>query len=1054
MISKKTIVYLIIIIQIFSLTSVNLVFAEDELPNWNNEWSYRQEIQIPISTISVSAKYQPIDIAFEFKNPCWARNESRNSIRVCCWDGKKWHELDSQIYDIERKEGQMFVQKCGIVFLIPEFADGKERYFVYYDDKQKEDPNYLDYVNIEDSYYYYEPITGIKAEGDYYKITENGYCVFGVGQKGKVFHRRLSQTVVKMKPKATEFGIRNSDNIASFCFSYHKGSEYEDEISSDHDLVSKQILEDGNLMVEFKIISTSQGNNLRTSNTYKYYYCPTENKRINVHVKHEVLKDDMVKGIVNVDGRYGAIISYQSKSEKIDKMRFGEILPFLHVYSEEGNIREYLINQDPEGKTREWIIPYTDDCDLGEKSWFSYDEGKTGKAHAIILNSNSGIIEPNDIDRDGVQMKVAVNEYMNALGAEIDYLAINYGRNSYEKGGTHDLQIRNGLNVEYDAEFFTSEEGGYTHIQDEADLFHKLIEHRKDYSEGKTIDEQKIYTLTVVPRLTGRILSNPILANLKDISLTQIRAELYKDGKLIAKETAEKPFLGPPKIIFPKLSQGDYIVKIFRDIGKKTTLYIGVEPVKIKKDKEINVYCTWPKNIRLHISNQQKNPIKDLELILYKNDIIIDSKIITNSTDTTFTAPINLFYKYKLEGFYKGFNLINEEIGFLDTKIRKKIELYDLKINIFDKLGFPPGVDINTYLTSSNSSKNQIKPDKHGYGQYTFLSLPPAKYTLHISYGGYSDSLPIYLKSSDKEIDLDFDALYRLDIGILDSRGNKISEKKNIEIFRKNKKISDCLEKNSHFFIPPGEYQIQVRSDGEIVGFKNIILTNDKDVKVVTKEKSVLPSLVILLTIIFIFEISFLLIFKKISLNTFLKIIAMSLILISIFQPWWCLDALNKDEGISKDTDVYIHPQIMIEKTTIDEEIHYDLSTIPDIFVDFLYILLIVSVSGFILIGISFIPNIFYKRRFAKVLIVASAMFLFIVSVAFIFGMSKITEFSLGSLIGNGELNVLLPTKENTQMQAHWGLGTGFYLCISAALIGFFGGIIDILKKRFNLKIF
>ena len=1055
MFTKKAIVYFILIIQIFSVFSINIAFANDSIPNWNNNWSFREEINIPIFTDDESAIFQPIDILFEFNNPCWAKNEKQNSIRICSWDGKKWHELESQIYDLGKIDDSNLIKRCGIVFLIPEFADGNERYFVYYDENEKPPANYIDHVQIEDSYYYYEPITSVKAEGDYYKITEDGFCVFGVGQKGKVIHRKLSQTVVKLKPGTKDFDILNSDNIASFCFSYHKGEEYEDEISSDYELVAKQILEDGNLMIEFKIISQSEKGNIRTSNIYKYYYCPTEEKRMNVHVKHEVLEDDYVRGVVNVDGRYGAIISYQSKSEKIEKMRFGEILPYIHVQMEDGGIREYLMNQDPEGKKREWIIPYTDDCDLGKKAWFSYDEGQEGKAQAIILSSNSNIVREGKEDRDGVQMKVAVNEYMNALGAEIDYAAINYGRNSYERDGIHYLKIRNGLVVEYDAEFFISENGGFPSVIKEVDKYHKLIKHRKDYEEEKIEEEQKIHTLTVIPRLSGRILSHPILANITGLKLTSVYAELYKDGELLSVEYAKKPLFGAPKIIFPKLGSGEYLIKIFRDLGKTTTLFIGVEPVQIDGDKTINVFCTWPKNLKAIISDQKENIIKNLNLILYKNETEIDRAIVTNSSDIVFNIPANIFYKYKLKGIYKGFELFSKEIGFFDTEIRETINLYDITVNIFDKLGFPPGVNIEPYLTSSNiSDAKEIKPDDSGYGQYKFLNLPPSKYILHVNYGGYSDLTEISLKTSDKEIDVDFNAVFRLDIKILDSSGNKISEEKNIEIYRKNIDVTSELKKNTYVSMPPGKYQIRILSDGKIIGFKDFVLTNDKEVKVVTSIKSKLPLLVNILTLIFIVQMSLLFIFKKISLNTFLKILAMILILISIFQPWWSLDAVNKDLDTTKNTDVYIYSQVMIERITIDSEIHYDLSTVPDMFIDFLYLLLIILVSGFALMGFSFVPNIMFKRRYAKILIVASAIFLLIVSFAFVLGMSKITELSLGSLTGEGNLNVNLPTRENIQMNATWGLGTGFYLSISAALIGFFGGIIDFIKKKFNLKIF
>jgi branched-subunit amino acid ABC-type transport system permease component len=82
------------------------------------------------------------------------------------------------------------------------------------------------------------------------------------------------------------------------------------------------------------------------------------------------------------------------------------------------------------------------------------------------------------------------------------------------------------------------------------------------------------------------------------------------------------------------------------------------------------------------------------------------------------------------------------------------------------------------------------------------------------------------------------------------------------------------------------------------------------------------------------------------------------------------------------------------------------------------------------------------------VLISSSILFLTLVALAFVFGMSKITEISLGSLIGQGTLEVILPNSETIQMTADWGLGIGFYLCIFSSLILTATGFIDFLRKR------
>lgn len=46
--------------------------VSDEISWWDNNWSFKQEINIPVDTSTEIAKYQPIDIRIEFDNACWA----------------------------------------------------------------------------------------------------------------------------------------------------------------------------------------------------------------------------------------------------------------------------------------------------------------------------------------------------------------------------------------------------------------------------------------------------------------------------------------------------------------------------------------------------------------------------------------------------------------------------------------------------------------------------------------------------------------------------------------------------------------------------------------------------------------------------------------------------------------------------------------------------------------------------------------------------------------------------------------------------------------------
>lgn len=1055
MLVKKLLVsFLFFMLVLSSVLTYSALAESNDPPRWSN-WQYRQEIKLPIETYDSNAKYQPIDIQVEFKNPCWALNDTRHSVRVLCWDGNQWHQLESQVYALEFSDST-HIKRCGLVFLVPDFANGKERYFIYYDGSEKDGPNYKDHVSVEDSYYYYEPISGVSTEGDYYKIIEDGYVVYGVGQKGKTINRCFSQVVLKQKPETKKFSLVDSEELASFAFSYYDGPTDDYEQSSDQKLVSKEIIVDGNLMIEFKIVSESNDGNLRTTNFYRYYYCPTENKKISVDVKHQVFNPVQVSGLINGDGRYAALFSFKSTSERLKKMRFGDILPYLHVAGDNGSITEYNMITNPEEKTREWVVSYLDDCDVGKGAWVSCDEGKTGKAQSIIFSSNTNIVKSGADERDGLQVKVAEKEYLDVAGAKIDYANINIGRNSYEKNGVHDLDIPGGFVVEYGAEFFTSGSGGYNGVIKEANYFQTLVGHRHNNIDG-TGGDKNIYTLTVTPRLTGRFFSSPLISETLGVNLTYIYAELYQNNKLISTSYATKPLFGAPEIKFPKLAKGEYTIKIFRKIGNEKTSFIGFDSVSLNCDTYIDVICTWPKNIEVKTYDKNEVYIDNITLSLYKNNTVIASNITKKDESVMFNVPFNLLGDYRLKGFYKGFKIYDEKIKKFAKDVEIQLNLYDLTVNVKDTLGFLPGVNLRPYLMSFEMyEKQEISPYYNSHGIIKFNNLPAAVYTLYLSYGSFHQETNFNIYEAGNSAEITFPAKYDLGVQLLGSRGIPISyENKNIKIYRDGQLIVKSLSKGEVVSLPPAEYTIYVESGDKGIGIDYITLTNDKEIDIVTTEQSIIPLLVTILTIIFISEIIVYFIIKKISLNTFLKLLALAFIVFSLIQPWWVLNASTNDGYANKNSDMFIVPQVMIEDVNYDSTTHLQLATIPNVFTDFLGMLLLIVSVGFILICISFLPNILYKRRFYKVLISMSILFLILVSVSYYIGMSKIAEISLGTIQGSGVLQVALPNKETVYMHANWGLGLGFYFCILSALVALLAGISDYIKKKWlkNFKI-
>ena len=130
---KLLLVYITMVLLIASISTLPASSQQNQPLHWNRDWSYYQEIEIPFDTSLEIACYQPIDIKVDFKNPCWVKNELEHSIRIVCWDGSKWNELESQIYGLEASN-ENYISSCNVVFLIPDFADGSEKYYIYYDD--------------------------------------------------------------------------------------------------------------------------------------------------------------------------------------------------------------------------------------------------------------------------------------------------------------------------------------------------------------------------------------------------------------------------------------------------------------------------------------------------------------------------------------------------------------------------------------------------------------------------------------------------------------------------------------------------------------------------------------------------------------------------------------------------------------------------------------------------------------------------------------------------------------------------------------------------------
>ena len=859
---SNVVIVTMLLLLIFPAASIPGSSQEDVIPFWNTEWSnwsYRQELQLPISTNDSTAHYQPIDLRITFEKPCWTENENKTSIRIGCWYKEEWYELESQIYGIIKGAGETtYINECNVIFLIPAFADGTERYFIYYTDGETPKPNYKDHVSVEDANYSSSPLPDISAQARFYGIKEDGYCIYGVGQEGQLLDRSCAQVVVKQKKDTKKFDVLGSDQIVSFAFSYYYGSKEKDESSSDQVFIDKKIFVDGNLMVEFGIISESKKKDIQTTAIYRYYYYPLDEKRINVHVKHEMLKDATVQGIDNVDGRFGSLISIKSRSAAVESLNFGEIYPYLNFYGEDDKIEQYQLNQNPATKDREWIISFKNDASLGKEAWLCYGEGREGKANAVLFASNEGIVTSGTDERDGIQLKVAEKEYVNFLGTEVDYVSINFGRHSYKPGYSHDVTIPSDLMVQFDAEVFASDTGGYTAVQKESHIYQTLVKSRQRSGDIPFEREQKRYNVTIITRFGGTHFSHPWLSNLTGGAFPVMWIELYHEGRLIVEGAANRSLFTRAKKTFSNVLEGEYLIKVYLKRGNTTKVFTGSTILHLDKNTKVTVFCTWERTIKFTFLDQHGHGIPGIHgWLTNKDGILYDENITQKNGELIVKAPYNMRDPYTLRAEYKDFIIYDKELQKTLRKLNEQVnlELYNFSVIVTDTLDFPPGVEITPLLVTSKDNRTiQLTPLENGKGMFSFEGIPRGDYSLQISYGDFIDDIHVTVPDAGNSIHMKFSAVFDLTIDLFDSKGNPLTDN-NIEfmISRDNQTVEKTNEKT--ISLPPAKYTINAYIKDELIGEKQVELTNDKHLTFVTTVDSLIPSgsLFALLCFIWIF---------------------------------------------------------------------------------------------------------------------------------------------------------------------------------------------------------
>jgi len=1031
---------------------------------------FKQLLDVPIDTSILGAQFQPIDLRVRFLYSCWAQNESVHAVRVAYIDENGLTEIESQIYDLEYCD-ETHIAACSIVFLIPPDMSGNEEYYVLYDDSETTPAGYPDHLTVEDTHYYYEPISGQKIDFDYYKITEDGFIVYGICQKGVLLGNGVSQMVVKLKINSTEFETVNTDQLGDFSMTYSIEGSQESTGSDWSTDITKGVMVNGNLMIRLKIECVSPEGNIRTDNIYTYYYCPSTTKRLAVNVNHDVLQTVEISGNMERDGSYASLTTGKTRSATIENMNTGEILPSLHVYSEDNIVKEYAVPSNPSSEKEEWILSTTDDIDIGKKGWLCIDDPATGKAHGLIFQSNEGFLPGKD---DGLQVKSSVREVVKLPGLEADASTLLATRNAYERGESHDILLSDTINTTFNVEFITFENAGYEGVDTEANLFKNLVAHRPIFRGNISGDAEikERYELTAYAHLAPSIPMGSILSAFTGRNVSYVYAELYRDdslqssgsvGRLSLSETMDLEFENTTlmqkirlviglfdwrnlslvkRIRFPDLDAGRYFIKIFREnpLFSDERQYIGFTSVDVSENVSTHIFARPEGIYRLTVADQNGNGVANVKALLVHDNITVSKIYSDRNGSIILKAPWMASSRYNLKAIYQGF-LIQDDLIHLQ-KIGKKyvkpkevsINLYRLEITVTDTWDLPPAVEINPTLTSHQMVElSPIFAAPSALGTYVFSNLYPAQYRLAMGYKSFSIEEDVTVPDITTR-NIMFPAQFNVTVASFDNRGNTLTEGK-LTVERGKHAVSAAISSTGKAIvsIPPGTYNAYVNVDGKDVGQQVIDVKGEKTVEVVTKHSSLIYSVISVIGVALSGLVSAIFLFKKKNVFAAVKVGLIALIVVALLSSWWSLEGSQSDATTS--TNTRLIPAKIVTITTDGSTAGGDIgSVIPE----FSLVLMLIVLLLF-LVALLILIQVLVEEKHVKLGIVLGLLYIILIILCLIlfqFAMSQVTQVGVGSFRGHGDLEVSIPgdLEGNKIFSCHWGPGLGFYFGILVAI--------------------
>jgi hypothetical protein len=356
-----------------------------------------------------------------------------------------------------------------------------------------------------------------------------------------------------------------------------------------------------------------------------------------------------------------------------------------------------------------------------------------------------------------------------------------------------------------------------------------------------------------------------------------------------------------------------------------------------------------------------------------------------------------------------------------------------------------PEIELNPLMSIKQKEELlRFYGEKFGNDVIIFKNLTPNTYQLSLTFKSFTFTQSIEI-NQDKEIFVKFPAEYQLKFKTLDLRGTPIEISK-IILFRDNKKLEIKNQKTETIVtIPPGSYQLQIYNNDEIIGIRNIDVYGEQTYDIITNYQPIYPTFVIIITIIFLIIALIFLYYRK-EFKYFYIIIMISLLIISVFLPWWEINGSNP--GIKTSTNLYLIPNNFITIISTEDTIIGEASYLPIEFQTVITLMIIFTISVcFMLILNEFIKKLDKKRinQIIKILIVLSMIGTLSI---FIIAINELSNASIGGIFGKDYLEIGVPGESKIySILSNWGLSIGFYIYLIPCIIFVFVLNIDKIRK-------